>query len=696
MKGILKKACALVLCTVIGAAPVFAADGPIENITPKATGNFKLVWDDDENRDGIRPDEFKVRVTTDGEKIDEFVFQEFDNFDYEYDYENIQFDYDKVEGYEFDQKTEEGKTTLTAKHDIATKELSVRIVFEDEEDKDGIRPQTFTVILYKNGEESETREFSVEGSDNEYVLGAYPVYEEGSEIEYSFGVNEIEGYEAQKDEAITFVHTPKQETEYLFHFNTVWDDQDNKDGLRPDSYTVTFNGLEGNKEITLAKDNYSTTITEVGEQGLSTDLCSASIGGIDEYSSDIMRSINSETEVTYTITLSHAPQEPQKEEPQKEEPKKEEPQKVEPQKQEPENVIDITKEKDITEDKSNEKTTISGRIVWDDNGNQDGIRPSSVKVTLKGNKKTYKKTVKGDTFKFKVPKYTAKGKEISYTLSQKAIDGYTTTVSGTDIINTHAVNLERVTVSGKVLWDDNNNADKLRPGSAVVYLVQNGQRTKELTTDASANWGFVFNELPKYDAYGNAISYAVDQDAVNGYTKTINGTTIINTHGATNGTNSPSGGPTVSSGENVTVSGNITWVDEENKNKIRPQYVIVHLLADGKEVRVATVTADANWKFSFEVPKAQNGTEIKYSVDEDEVKGYSKSINGYDIRNIRTDLVGTKDENGNIISTDAATLKGGNAKTGDQSPISLFLIISVLAIGAICGVVFYGKKNKKE
>ncbi|MFC4761201.1 Cna B-type domain-containing protein [Fructobacillus durionis] len=93
------------------------------------------------------------------------------------------------------------------------------------------------------------------------------------------------------------------------------------------------------------------------------------------------------------------------------------------------------------------------------------------------------------------------------------------------------------------------------------------------------------------------------------------------------------GGGTADNGK-TSVSGKKTWNDNNNQDKIRPDSITVHLLANGKVVKTTTVTAADNWEYTFDdLPKSDNGEEITYTVSEDPVSGYSSSINGFDITN---------------------------------------------------------------
>ena len=100
-----------------------------------------------------------------------------------------------------------------------------------------------------------------------------------------------------------------------------------------------------------------------------------------------------------------------------------------------------------------------------------------------------------------------------------------------DIPNTPNIP-ETVTVKGTKIWDDKDNKDGKRPDKIKVLLNKtvNGQTTKvaekEVTKD---NWTYEFTDLPKYEG-GKAITYSIDEESVDGYTKTVDGYNLKNSY----------------------------------------------------------------------------------------------------------------------------------------------------------------------
>ena len=266
-----------------------------------------------------------------------------------------------------------------------------------------------------------------------------------------------------------------------------------------------------------------------------------------------------------------------------------------------------------------EKTSVSGTKTWKDNNNQDGIRPSSITVNLLANgRQVASKTVSAsDNWQYSFDNLAAyaNGQKITYTVTENAVAGYTSTVDGYNVTNNHTP--ATVKVSGTKTWKDNNNQDGIRPSSITVNLLANGRQVASKTVSASDNWQYSFDNLAAY-ANGQKITYTVTENAVAGYTSTVDGYNVTNNH-------TPA---------TVKVSGTKTWKDNNNQDGIRPSSITVNLLANGRQVASKTVSASDNWQYSFDNLAAYaNGQKITYTVTENAVAGYTSTIDGYNITN---------------------------------------------------------------
>ncbi|MCF0115493.1 MAG: Cna B-type domain-containing protein, partial [Erysipelotrichaceae bacterium] len=169
----------------------------------------------------------------------------------------------------------------------------------------------------------------------------------------------------------------------------------------------------------------------------------------------------------------------------------------------------------------------------------------------------------------------------------------------------------------------------------------------EIKPDENGDWSCAWYALPKYEN-GKLITYKVTEDTVYEYSTEINNEYDVE-HNQVNVTITnkyikPSDDDTY-----ITISGTKTWDDKDNQDGLRPASITVKLSAtvDGKEIEIldkdkkavetkVTVKADAkgNWSYSWkDLLKFKNGKEIKYSVTEEEVKYYTTTYDGYNIKN---------------------------------------------------------------
>ncbi|PEM43916.1 Cna B-type domain-containing protein, partial [Bacillus wiedmannii] len=218
-------------------------------------------------------------------------------------------------------------------------------------------------------------------------------------------------------------------------------------------------------------------------------------------------------------------------------------------------------------------------------------RPEIIKVDLLQNgtviatQEVSKAT--GWKYEFKdLAAYDVNGVAYKYEVKEQPVAGYESKVSGTDITNTKVAKL---TVEGTKTWNDNNATD--RPSTIKVDLLQNGKvvDTKEVT--AETNWKYAFADVEAYDANGVAYKYEVKEQAVAGYESKVSGTDITNTK----------------VGE-TKVEGTKTWND--NNATDRPSTIKVDLLQNGKVVDTKEVTAETNWKYTFEKLQAYDANGV--------------------------------------------------------------------------------------
>ena len=356
-----------------------------------------------------------------------------------------------------------------------------------------------------------------------------------------------------------------------------WEDESNKDGKRPSSIKIHLlaDGVEKESRTVTASNGWSWTFSNLPKQ---------------KDGKDIKYSIKEDAVANYTTKVSGF------------------------------NVTNTYK--------GTGKTRIQGKKTWDDNNDAAHKRPKSITVRLRANgtEVSHRETSAADGWKWdfgEMDRYKD-GKQISYTITEDAVDGYTTRVSGYDVTNTYnSQNPDSTSVSVSKVWDDDNNAANARPQSVTVRLLANGSPTGEpVTLSAEGGWSHTFSDLDKKQG-DTDIAYTVTEDEVDGYTTKITGTaqtgfTITNTNRSTT----------------VTISGTKAWANDIESN--RPQKITIRLLANNVEVdsKEVSAAADGTWKWTFaNKPKSKDGKQISYTIAEDAVDGYTTTIDGYDVTN---------------------------------------------------------------
>ena len=169
------------------------------------------------------------------------------------------------------------------------------------------------------------------------------------------------------------------------------------------------------------------------------------------------------------------------------------------------------------------------------------------------------------------------------------------------------------------VWDDADDQDGTRPESILVTLLADGKAVD--THTLTAPWEYTFTGLPKYKD-GVEIQYTISEDTIPNYESSINGYVITNTY-----KNVP---------ETIDIPVTKVWRDSDDSDKLRPESILVTLLADGKEFDTHTLTAP-DWAYTFTgLPKYKDSVEIVYTITEDKTDGYVTTIDGYTIINSHT------------------------------------------------------------
>lgn len=473
--------------------------------------------------------------------------------------------------------------------------VPVKKVWKDANNQDGKRPSSVTVKLLADGQDTGK---TLELTEANGWAGSFKDLDAdkvGTPIKYTVVEVTVAGYtsEVTGDAASGFTITNSYSPGTVDVKATKnWDDANNQDGKRPTKITINLlaDGQKvDSKEVQAAADGtWTVEFTKLAKYKDGKEIkYTVTEEAVAEYESTI---------TDFTITNKYAPKE-----------------------------IDYKVTK-----------------VWNDANNQDGKRPESVTVQLykkvgnadpvavEGKKLTLTAKEKTDDNTWvasftNLPQYEA-GKEITYSIKEVDVPaGYESSVTGQVVTNTY--NSETVVLSGTKVWKDNNNQDGKRTRSVKVQILNGDKVVQEIEVSEKTGWKFESKALPKYEN-GKEIEYKVKEVVVKGYTSTI--------------TTEKEGKYTITNEytpEKIAVSGQKTWIDNNDQDRIRPASITVALLANGKETgQEATATAETGWKYEFtNLDRYQDGKLIEYTVKEVGVPtGYTATETGMNVTNTHT------------------------------------------------------------
>ena len=576
------------------------ADGAVKTVKntmdPNASKKLtvKKVWKDESNQDGKRPASIAVDVYANGQKLaDKTVTVTGSSTDAEWTAQTTDlpiFDAsgqkiiytigeDQLDGYEAPEVDQEN---LTVTNTRTPEKISIKASkkWDDAENQDGKRPANVVLKLYKEvgGQKSEVANRTLTEAD-QWVTEFTNLnkYEKGQEVVYSLEEYAVPHYQSQVTgnaaDGFVVTNTYKPETVKISG-QKKWEDAENQDGKRPNAVRVKI--LKGQD------------IVDVQE-------VTAANGW--KYESNPLPKYAAGQEIAYTVAEEAVP-----------------------------GYTSKVDGYNITNSYTPETVKISGQKKWDDAENQDGKRPASVKVKiLNGDTVVDEQNVtSANDWKYEskaLPKYAA-GQEITYTVSEEAVPGYTSKVDGYNITNSYTP--ETTTVSGSKTWEDGDNQDGKRPASITVNLLADGQKVNTQTVGEAEGWSYNFTGLPVYKD-GQRITYTVTEEAVPGYSTNLNGYNITNSY----------------TPEKTEITASKTWNDSDNQDGKRPTKISIKLMktVGGVKTEVASkeVTAADQWQTKFEnLPVYENGQKIDYSIEEDDVAGYTKEIKDFTVTNSYT------------------------------------------------------------
>ena len=203
-------------------------------------------------------------------------------------------------------------------------------------------------------------------------------------------------------------------------------------------------------------------------------------------------------------------------------------------------------------------------------------------------------------------------------------------------------------------WDDADDADGIRPEAISVQLMRaEGEGEPEAFGDpvslrAEDSWSYTWTDLDMY--------FFDEEDSQVDYTYTVKETDTEDLTGLGYEVGDPEEDSTANvpsykitnryEQKTVDLKVTKTWVDENNRDGDRPEFITLTLIGNDSILDTVNVTGEEDadtWEYTFEdLPLNENGEAIEYDVIEDPVADYTTQ------RKVEE----TKDDAGNVTSYD--------------------------------------------
>ncbi len=195
----------------------------------------------------------------------------------------------------------------------------------------------------------------------------------------------------------------------------------------------------------------------------------------------------------------------------------------------------------ITNTHTPETITFNIQKNWDDQENNDGIRPDEITVRLKADGVEIASAVLSSETSWKasfedLPKYHNQGTLIKYEIVEDEVLGYEINIEDAIIdndgnqtiviTNTHEIETTDITI--EKIWDDEENESK-RPESITVNVYANSELYEIVEITKENNWTYNLTGLQKY-LNGEEIVYTIEEIELEDYITTYSGYTIINSY----------------------------------------------------------------------------------------------------------------------------------------------------------------------
>lgn len=252
-------------------------------------------------------------------------------------------------------------------------------------------------------------------------------------------------------------------------------------------------------------------------------------------------------------------------------------------------------------------------------------------------------------YKFSVPKYGADGEtEILYTVEEVAIESFKSTVDGYDIKNTYIEPVDFTPAVEKQVQGDIpettaefNFMIEAIDSANMPQDSENGIKSVTVNGAGTVDFGKITYKSEGIYQYkiteqmGSEVGYTYDTSEYILTVEVIESNNSLSVKSAVYEKADTVANSAVfvnyydKSHNTVTVSGQKVWQHNTNPEENWPESILVYIKNGDEIVAQIAVTEKSNWTWEATLPKYDSaGEEIDYTVDEEMVPGYKKSISG--------------------------------------------------------------------
>ena len=658
--------------------------------TDKVSVTVNKVWVDNEAQAQRRPETIRINVLGENSQVvasydlnttteTSHTFTELDK--YNANGQEITYTVEEEETNEFyaqkditgDMSSEFTITNTFTKPDD-TIDLTVNKAWEDNGNVNGKRPESIELIVAGNGQEYKQTVEKQENNTWTTVFENLPKYNDnGEEIEYTLTEKAVEendlyfyenaGVTGDVTTGLTITNKFKVPDEKVsVKVTKRWEDTAEQQDRRPSEVTVVLKGNDTTETYNLKEgENWEHTFTNLPKYDEAGNEINYTVDEVTTNEFYTKKDITGDMYAGYVITNTFTTPE--------------------------------------------ETVKVEGTKVWEDNNNEAQKRPTSITMQIKnGNQVVDTAVIDAEEnwkHEFTVPKFNDSGDEIKYTVDEvdlgnkfytkDPVEGNMT--DGFVITNRFNVPDEKVEITVNKVWVDNETQAQRRPEKITIKVLgENSQEVASYDLNTTTETSHTFTNLPKYNSLGDEIKYTVDEvekvaDDLYFYEKNVG--EVTNKNGEENKKEATITNTFKKLTDTRSLTINKVWNDNEVQAQRRPESIRI-VIKNGEEiVAVQEINAEDNkvpekenqWAVTFTgLDKYnENGQEIKYSVDEEEVNAkdlyfYTKELT--DIEDGQATIRNTFKMPGDTVNLVVNKVWNDESNVNGKRPDSIKLVVT--------------------